>query len=135
MTHRAACQCGQLLLESAADPDVVILCNCRACQRRSGSPFGVGAYFPRDAVTVSGAHRNWSRTAESGRGLTNHFCPECGTTVFWSLEMRPGQFGVPAGCLSTPAPEPMRAIWTEEKHGWVTFPAHWPSFRKAAPSA
>jgi hypothetical protein len=132
--HNATCQCGSLVLEAISDPDFVIACNCRACQKRSGSPFGVGTYFRKDVVTVGGEQQSWERAAESGRRLENIFCPRCGTTLFWTLDMRPDHIGVPGGQFDTPPPTPIRAIWTEEKHDWVTFPEDWPTFPKGSPA-
>jgi len=132
-THSARCQCRALTVQARADPDFVVLCNCRACQSRTGSPFGVGAYFRKADLTISGETRTWSRVAPSGRALANHFCPGCGSTVYWTLEMRPDHVGVAAGAFDGPLPEPARAIWAEERHDWVTFPEHWPVFERAAP--
>jgi hypothetical protein len=109
----------------------VVACNCRACQRRTGAPFGVGVYFPKSVVTLKSEPRRWSRIADSGRQLTNHFCPDCGTTVYWTLEMRPDHWGVALGCLSTKVAEPDRAIWLATKHDWVRFPEHWPQYQEA----
>jgi hypothetical protein len=133
--HQASCQCGALQVEADRDPDVVVACNCRACQRRGGAPFGVGAYFRKSAVTIGGDQRTWSRVGEAGRKLTNHFCPQCGTTVFWTLDLRPDHVGVALGCLATPVAEPARAIWLNEKHDWVRFPEHWPHYGKGVPDA
>ena len=131
--HRASCQCGALVVQAAADPDFVVVCNCRACQRRTGAAFGTGGYFRREVLTIEGASRVWARTADTGRALENHFCPACGTTVFWTLEMRPDYLGVALGCFDGPLPEPSRAVWTEAKHDWVRFPDHWPTFEKGTP--
>ena len=135
MIHTASCQCGGLELEAEGDPDFVVACNCRACQRRTGAPFGVGVYFLKSAVTVSGEQRSWSRGTASGRQLTNHFCATCGTSVFWTLEMRPEHIGVALGCLSTKVAAPSRAIWVAEKHDWVSFPEDCPQYREAVPTA
>lgn len=130
-THRATCQCGLLTVTAAKDPEFSILCNCKACQRRTGAPFGVGAYFKKGDVTLSGASSAWTRTADSGRVLENHFCPTCGTNVYWTLEMRPDHIGVALGTFEVQLPEPVRAIWAEEKHDWVSFPDHWDVHDKA----
>jgi hypothetical protein len=135
MNHVASCQCGGLELEAAGDPDLVVACNCRACQRRTGAAFGVGVFFPKNAVTLSGDAHTWSRTADSGRQMTNHFCPTCGTTVYWTLEMRPAHIGIALGCLATKVAPPSRAIWVAEKHDWVSFPADCPQYRAAVPTA
>ena len=41
----AACHCGQLRLEVSGEPFAVSICNCLACQRRTGSAFGMQAGF------------------------------------------------------------------------------------------
>ena len=35
--HDARCECGALTLTLRAEPDFVIACNCKACQRRTGA--------------------------------------------------------------------------------------------------
>lgn len=131
--HLANCQCGNLNIRVEADPDFCLVCNCRACQRRTGSPFGTGMYFKKSAVTILGAYKNWRRLSDSGLWLENHFCPECGTNLFWSLERRPEHYGVSYGCFATPVPEPSAAIFTEEAHEWVSFPLHWQTYPKRPP--
>ncbi|WP_413719102.1 GFA family protein [Silicimonas sp. MF1-12-2] len=132
--HHAQCQCGQLTLDAENDPDFVIACNCKACQKRTGAPFGVGMYFRKDGLSIGGRSNSWARQAESGRMLENHFCPDCGTSLYWTLEMRPDHIGVAYGCFDTPVPDPIRAIWMQEKHDWVSFPETWPSYPTGSPS-
>ncbi len=132
-THKASCQCGSLQLELDGDPDFVIACNCRACQKRTGAPFGIGGYFGKETLTVKGPINSWHRTAESGRSLEHFFCPECGSNMYWTLEMRPDYIGVAYGTFDTRLPDPIRAIWTDEKHPWVTFPEDWPQFPQGTP--
>ncbi len=131
--HRASCQCGALRVTADADPDFVIACNCRACQRRTGSPFGATGYFRRESLAITGPDKAWARKADSGRGIENHFCPTCGTSLYWTLEMRPAHIGVAYGCFDAALPEPARAIWTEEQHAWVSFPEAWPHYPKGTP--
>ena len=130
----ASCQCGQLAVVVPGEPDIVTACNCLACQKRTGAVFGTGAYYPRGKVKISGQSRTFDRIAESGRSLTNHFCPECGTTVYWSLDMRPDHYGIAIGCFADPTfVGPARAIYLDHKHHWVEFPEDMPRFDQAAP--
>ncbi len=133
--HKASCQCGALTVLAVSDPEFVIVCNCKACQKRTGSPFGEAGYFKQDTLTISGPVTQWSRKAESGRDVTTHFCPTCGTTLYWTLEMRPGMMGVAAGGFDTDLPTPIRAIWTDKKHGWVTFPENWETYPHGSPGS
>ena len=132
--HHAECQCGQLTVDASADPDFSVVCNCRACQKRTGSPFGTGAYFRRADLAIGGESRAWSRRVEAGRVVTSHFCPKCGTSLYWTLDLRPDHMGVAYGCLDRPLPDPVRAIWTSEKHDWVLFPEAWPQYEGGSPS-
>jgi hypothetical protein len=45
----------------------VSICNCRACQRRSGSAFGIQAGFKADQVQVSGRFSDYAAADEADR--------------------------------------------------------------------
>src|SRR6185312_10578977 len=51
-TRVAKCACGGVSATAEGEPAMVSMCNCMECQRRTGSPFGVGVYFPKDAVKM-----------------------------------------------------------------------------------
>ena len=131
--HQASCQCGSLVIAAQGEPDFVIACNCRACQKRTGAPLGTAAYFRRDALTHGGDRTGWSRKADTGREVETFFCPTCGTSVYWTLEMRPDHIGVALGAFDTELRRPDRAIWTEEQHDWLHFAAAMPTFPKGTP--
>jgi hypothetical protein len=81
--REAACSCGDLKIRLRGDPTYVSSCCCQACQRRSGSLYGVTAFFAEDQVEgTEGTATNFHRIAESGNGLTFHFCPRCGSSVW-----------------------------------------------------
>ena len=86
MTRRAACSCGQLHLTIEGEPSRISMCHCLECQRRTGAVISNQARFPREQVTIVGKATAWMRTAESGNALTFHFCPTCGSTVYWENE-------------------------------------------------
>jgi hypothetical protein len=82
MTRNAHCSCGALRVEVSGEPDAVVACHCGECQRRTGSVFGVGAYFKKDHVRSEGPYKTYIRDGQDGRKVRNHFCRTCGTTVF-----------------------------------------------------
>ena len=100
--HHGGCQCGQVRYITTGLPEKAAVCHCRYCQTRTGSAFGVSAYFPRDKVSVSGNLKDYRFTTESGRAFTTHFCPDCGTNLLWSLEMSPDLIGIAAGTFDPP---------------------------------
>jgi len=127
MSKTARCSCGNLSVEAEGEPAIVLACHCTECQRRTGSVFGVGAYYPKDKVKVTGASKGYTRPGGDGRKMHNRFCPECGTNLYWESEMVAGLVGVAVGGFTDPAyPAPVRSVWEEQKHGWVQLGAEIP---------
>lgn len=121
--HHAACSCGQLTLRAQAAPIRVSACHCLACQRRTGSVFGVQARFDAAAVTIEGASTAYTRTGDAGGRATFRFCPACGATVYYTIEGLDGQVVVPVGAFADPAfPAPTFSVYEERMHDWVAMP-------------
>ncbi len=118
-TRNAHCSCGQLRAQTQGEPVVVSLCHCLECQRRTGSPFGLGAWFERENVTILGEFKTFTRTVET-RKVSNHFCPQCGGVLAWEIEVRPGRIAIAVGMFADPNfPPPQRSIYEARKHPWL----------------
>jgi Glutathione-dependent formaldehyde-activating enzyme len=88
--REAACSCGQLRLTCLGDPVRVSMCHCLECQRRTGSPFGVQGWYPREQVLpAKGVAKQYEHQADSGRTVTFNFCPECGAPSQWACLLIP----------------------------------------------
>jgi len=62
------------------------------------------------------------RSSDSGRKIEHHFCPNCGSTVFWYAESFPDLIGVAFGAFADPSmPWPMASVWETTRHPWVIF--------------
>ncbi len=131
-TRHAACSCGQLHLTIEGEPARVSMCHCLECQRRTGAVISNQARFPRGQVAVAGKSTTWTRRAESGNLLIFHFCPACGSTVYWEGEGFPGHLAVAIGNFADPNfPPPTIAVWEEQRHPWVSLPPDTPPKRAA----
>lgn len=121
MTRRtASCQCGALTATCIGDPARVSVCHCLACQKRSGSSFAAHARFPAKDVQLSGERREWTRTGDEGSRATHHFCPACGSTVWFVVDADPDTVAIAVGAFAEPAfPAPAYSVYEERKHGWV----------------
>ena len=116
----ATCSCGQLSVKCAGEPTSVSQCHCLACQRRTGSTYGIAAFFPKAAVNVSGADKTFTRQSDSGYQIVFHFCPECGSNVYWEPRRKPEVFAVAAGAFADPTfPAPTKEVYVEYRHYWV----------------
>ena len=124
MTRIAHCCCGSLRAEVTGEPALVAACHCIQRQRRTGSPFGVGAYFPKDQVLTEGPNKAYLRGCDSGRKIECHFCPDCGSTVFWHAEFVPDLVGIAFGAFADPSMSwPTISVWETTRHRWVAFDA------------
>jgi hypothetical protein len=122
MQRVAHCCCGGLRVETLGDPVIVAACHCRQCQRRTGAPFGVSAYFAKDQVRIEGSSKSFVRDGQEGRKIRAYFCPNCGTTVYWGADFRPEYLGVAVGTFADPDfPAPTRSVWEEARHPWTSF--------------
>ena len=132
--REAACHCGQLRVRLSGDPALISSCHCFACQRRTGAVFGSTSFFPRSQLlAIDGEHKTWRRAGDSGRFLTFHFCPTCGSNVFWEAEAAPDMISVAVGCFADPDfPAPGRTVWVENKHEWLPFPETIPRHRQSS---
>jgi hypothetical protein len=120
MERHASCACSQLTVTCSGDPDLVSVCHCRACQRRTGSAFGIAAFFPQSAVASQGEHKTWSRLTEAGHQVAFHFCPNCGSTVFWEAERKPGFIAMGVGAFGdSDFPGPMQEVHTTSRFHWI----------------
>lgn len=103
MERTAKCSCGKLSATASGPPQKVSACHCKSCQRRTGSAFGVAVFFTAAAVACAGESRTYVRAGDSGRDLTFHFCPSCGSTVYWLADFRPGLVAIALGCFEKAA--------------------------------
>lgn len=116
----ARCSCGAVALSLPAPSRLVVACHCLDCQRRTGAPFGVGAFYPVESVVILGTPRQFTRAAASGGKVHNYFCPDCGSTVYWKADNLPALIGVAVGAMADPAtPPPIMSVFEQSRHHWV----------------
>jgi hypothetical protein len=124
-TREAACHCGQLRLQVDGDPFVVSICHCLACQRRTGSAFGMQAGFRPDQVQVLGCYSDFTRVSEEEDRKEHafHFCPDCGSQVFYTEPTEPDLVVVSVGSFADPSfPPPTESGYDSRRHHWVELP-------------
>lgn len=125
MERKATCCCGQLAIQVSGEPALYGICHCDNCKRRTGSAFGMSAYFEdTQGAMVSGKSEVSEIHGENEQ--VRSFCPDCGTTLFWKIASSPGQTGIAAGCFTAdPLPEPRLTVSTEDKYEWLSLPEDW----------
>ena len=124
-TREAACLCGQLRLEVEGDPWIVSMCHCLACQRRTGSAFGMQAAFRPDQVEIVGTYKDYSRISDESDRKEHvlHFCPDCGSQVFYTEPTEPDLIVVSVGSFADPSfPPPTESGYDWRRHPWLAVP-------------
>jgi hypothetical protein len=68
--HEGGCLCGGVRYRVIGEPKIVAVCHCTLCKRRTGSAFGLSAYFDEAAVQItSGVLKTYEyRSDETIRG-------------------------------------------------------------------
>lgn len=116
----ATCQCGQLQVACWGQPVRISVCHCLDCQKRSGAPFAAQVRFPDAQVRITGESHTWIRTADSGNKAEFHFCPTCGSTVWYRSRPHSDTVAVAIGAFADPKfPAPWFSVYEERKHAWV----------------
>ena len=136
--HMGGCLCGAIRFRTSDSPARVLACHCTACKVRTGAAYGIGVYFPEHQVEfLQGTTRVYElRSDTSGRWIRNEFCPQCGTTVSWTLEMRPGLRAIAGGCFDDPDWYRIQAhIWTRSARRDMSYPDDLPVHEQALPPA
>lgn len=105
------------------EPIRISICHCLACQKRTGSAFGIQARWPSDRVTIEGHAQEWVRTGDEGSSATFRFCPTCGAIVYWDNDSMPGMIAVPVGAFADPTfPPPQVSVYGVRRHPWAIMP-------------
>lgn len=118
----ASCHCGALRVTCSGEPALVSLCNCTACQKRTGSTFGIAAFFEDSDISSDGPYSSFVRPSDSGHDVAFFFCPTCGSTVFWKPSRKPQWTAVAAGAFADPDfPAPDKAVYERRKPKWISY--------------
>jgi hypothetical protein len=124
-TRVAACHCGQLHLAVEGEPFAVSICHCLACQRRTGSAFGMQAGYNADQVRITGRYNDYSRISDEADQKEHvfHFCPDCGSQVFYTEPTEEDLIVVSVGAFADPSfPPPTESGYDSRRHPWIGLP-------------
>ena len=127
--YNGGCACGGIRYEIAGEPVAMVDCQCRQCQRKSGTGHASYLVFPRASVKLDGSAKHWDLVADSGNVKTRAFCPECGSPVYVTFAANPGVFAVHAASLDDPARyKPQVVTYAARGYGWDKLDPALPKF-------
>ena len=125
---KGQCHCGAVRYEMPAETIHQAICHCSDCRRHAGAPFVSWGLVEKAAMTIEGETREYA-SSENGR---RHFCPQCGTSLFYTNEAAfPGKIDVQTGTLDEPdAMPPQVQVQAAERVGWVNRLNEIPAFER-----
>jgi hypothetical protein len=120
--YAGGCACGSIRYETRSEPIYQNHCQCRDCQKRSGTGHGSYLTFPRRAdVTIKGEAKGWGVLDDKGNEKIHFFCPTCGTPVYLTFAVRPDMIAIHATGLDEPGQfNPQAVTYTVRGHAWDT---------------
>lgn len=118
--YTGGCACGAIRYEIAAEPIFSNECQCRQCQRVSGTGHGSFISFVRkEVVKLQGKASQWDLTADSGNVKTRSFCPACGSPVYQTYPAMPDVITIHAASLDDPERyQPQAVTYASRAHVW-----------------
>ena len=132
--YTGGCACGAIRYSIAGEPLFANHCQCRDCQRESGTGHGSYATFARDGVTVTGDAKKWDMVGGSGNVKTRAFCSVCGLPVYMTFAAMPEIFTIRAASLDEPARyKPQVVTYAARGYGWDHLDAELTKFETMPP--
>jgi hypothetical protein len=113
------CACGSVRYEVTGAPVDMNHCQCRQCQRGSGTGHNSHLTFAGAKVSLSGEAQRWVAVGEMGTRKSKAFCPTCGSPVYITFPDMPDVFVAFAASLDDPSRfEPQQVLWASAAQTW-----------------
>jgi hypothetical protein len=129
MPITGGCHCGAIRYQAEGEALTHALCHCGDCRRHAGAPMVGWTMYRQEAVRVTRGTPRVYRSSEHGR---RHFCPECGTGLFYiNAEILPGIIDIQSATYDDPDAVPPRAhIQVAERIAWMERAHELPAFER-----
>jgi hypothetical protein len=132
MTITGGCHCGEVRYEALGEALTHAICHCSDCRRSAGAPMVAWTMYPISSVKLTKGSPKVYESSEHGR---RHFCPNCGTGVFYSnAVVLPGIFDIQSATCDHPdAVAPRVHMQVAERVGWMERAHELPTFERYPP--
>lgn len=132
--YTGGCACGAIRYEISGEPIAMVDCQCRQCQRDSGTGHQSHLNFFAAEVKVSGQETHWQSVGDGGTVKRRGFCPTCGSHVTLSFPDMPKVFIVTPSSLDDPGRyQPQLVSWTAAGQAWDHLDPAVPKFETMPP--
>ena len=117
--YKGGCACGEVSYLSEKAPLFAFHCQCRKCQRITGSGHSSQIAFPTESVVFSREPTYYRQIAEGGVTTKSGFCEKCGSPIMTQSEGYPEVMFIHAASLDDPTLfKPQQVAWHESAQAW-----------------
>jgi len=133
-TLTGGCACGAVRYEISGEAKTSAQCQCRDCQRATGTGHVDSMTFPTSAVKLTGELKFHDSPSDSGNTMSRGFCPNCGSPVMWTLSRNPDVRVIMVGSLDDPSVfTPGVVFYTSSGHAWDQLDPALPKYERLPP--
>ncbi|MBU1191091.1 MAG: GFA family protein [Gammaproteobacteria bacterium] len=113
------CACGAVRYSIDAEPTFSFHCQCRQCQRATGTGHASLFIVPKVAVSVTGDLTYYDQTADDGATVSRGFCPRCGSPMLGNTTGHPDIVLITAASLDDPTQfKPQKLVFSKTGQPW-----------------
>jgi len=116
---KGQCACGAIKYACEGAPNFSLICQCRQCQRITGS--GHAAQFAIEAskTTIEGTVSTYELSSDSGNTVKSAFCGNCGSPMYKTTSGMPDSLVFHAATLDDPSIfSPQMAVFASAAQPW-----------------
>jgi len=113
------CACGSITYTCDAEPKFTLICQCRQCQRITGT--GHSAQFAVDTsnIRITGEVSTYELTSDAGNAVKSAFCGQCGNPIYKTTSMNPDMLVFHAATLDDPSAfKPQMVVFSSSSQPW-----------------
>jgi hypothetical protein len=116
---KGSCMCGSVKYEFTQNPKLSFLCQCRQCQKITGSGHSAEFVVPEECVSLSGELKSYEMKSDRGNKVSSQFCPTCGNPILKKSSGYQGLVFFHAATLERPELfKPEKVFWCSSGQPW-----------------
>jgi hypothetical protein len=133
--YTGGCACGAIRYEISGEPAMAGHCQCRDCQRATGSGHESLLIFPEASAKITGTPKMFGFKADSGNSVGRGICEKCGSPVISRSSGFAGMVMVTASSLDDPSRfSPQFVLYTSSGQPWDHMDPKLQKFAKMPPA-
>ena len=122
------CYCGNIKYTIKGKFRSQCFCHCRSCQLASGAPYVAWGTIDTNLFDVT---RGSLKEISTPAGVTRGFCGQCGTSLSYLHENRPGELDICLATIDDPGMlQPDYHLWVADKLPWISIDDGLPQYQE-----